>query len=71
MRLPRAFSEFAAIIITSVGAVTGVGIWFFISVLEPRGTGAMLRIFFWPWFLEWMAFTLEVIVLDYLLLHLG
>ncbi len=51
------------IVITSVGAITGVGIWFFIATLEPRGTGALLRIFFWPWFIEWFVFTAEVIVL--------
>ncbi len=55
--------KFAAILITGVGAVTGVGIWFTIGTLEPRGTAEMLRLFFWPWFLEWMAFTAEVVVL--------
>lgn len=51
------------IIITGVGAVTGVGIWFTISALAPRGTGNMLRVFFWPWFIEWAVFTAEVIVI--------
>lgn len=51
------------IIITGVGAVTGVGIWFTISALAPRGTGNMLRVFFWPWFIEWAVFTSEVIVI--------
>ena len=55
--------KFAAILITGIGAVTGVGIWFTIGTMEPRGTAEMLRIFFWPWFLEWIAFTAEVIVL--------
>jgi hypothetical protein len=50
----------AAIVITGVGAVTGVGIWFTASALNPRGIGSMLRVFFWPWFLEWIVFTLEV-----------
>lgn len=53
----------AIIIITGVGAVTGVGIWFTTSGLSPRGIGSMLRIFFWPWFTEWIIFTLEVIAL--------
>ncbi|MBU4276857.1 MAG: cytochrome C [Proteobacteria bacterium] len=51
------------IIVTAVGAVTGAGIWFTVSVLAPGGIGYMLRVFFWPWFIEWMAFTLEVLVL--------
>lgn len=53
----------AVIIITGVGAVTGVGIWFITSALSPTGIGAMLRVFFWPWFIEWGVFTLEVIVI--------
>jgi len=53
----------AVIVITGVGAVTGVGIWFITSALSPRGIGSLLRIFFWPWFTEWIAFALEVIVI--------
>jgi mono/diheme cytochrome c family protein len=52
----------ATIIITGVGAVTGVGIWFITSGLVPRGIGSMLRVFFWPWFIEWLVFAAEVIV---------
>jgi mono/diheme cytochrome c family protein len=48
------------IIITGLGAVTGVGIWFITSVLSPRSIGSLLRVFFWPWFIEWIIFTLEV-----------
>jgi mono/diheme cytochrome c family protein len=51
------------IIITGVGAVTGVGIWFITSALSPRSIGSLLRVFFWPWFIEWIIFTLEVIVI--------
>ncbi len=51
------------IIVTAVGAVTGAGIWFTVSVLVPGGIGSMLRVFFWPWFIEWIAFTLELLVL--------
>jgi mono/diheme cytochrome c family protein len=51
------------IIITGVGAVTGVGIWFITSALTPRSIGSLLRVFFWPWFIEWIIFTLEVSVL--------
>jgi hypothetical protein len=55
----------AVIVITGVGAVTGVGIWFTASALNPRGIGSLLRVFFWPWFLEWFVFALEVGVLLY------
>ncbi|MHB0940039.1 MAG: c-type cytochrome [Armatimonadota bacterium] len=55
--------RFAAIVITTVGAATGVGIWFITSVLAPRTIGSMLRIFFWPWFIEWGVFVGELLVL--------
>jgi cytochrome bd-type quinol oxidase subunit 1 len=51
------------IIITGVGAVTGVGIWVTTSVLSPRGIGSLLRVFFWPWFTEWLVFVTELIIL--------
>ncbi len=50
-------------LITVIGAITGVGIWFTIGTLEARGTSSMLRIFFWPWFIEWLVFAAEVIIL--------
>ncbi len=53
----------SAIVISTVGAVTGVGIWFLTSVLAPRSIGSMLRIFFWPWFIEWGVFVGELLVL--------
>jgi mono/diheme cytochrome c family protein len=57
------FLTFILVITTSVGAITGVGIWFITSVLSPRGIGSLLRIFFWPWFIEWLVFTAEVILI--------
>ena len=57
------FLKFTIIVITGVGAVTGVGIWFVTSALSPEGIGSLLRVFFWPWFIEWIVFTLEAIVL--------
>lgn len=59
----RRWLKVVVIVTTSLGALTGVGIWFFTSVLVPRGISSLLRIFFWPWFIEWMVFTAEVIVI--------
>ncbi len=62
-RLARDMLRFFTIIITGIGAILGVGIWFVTSTLEPRGIASLLRIFFWPWFIEWFAFASEVVVL--------
>jgi len=51
------------IVTTSIGAVTGVGIWILTGSLAPEGIGALIHLFFWPWFIEWFAFTAEVILL--------
>ena len=51
------------VVTTSVGAVTGVGIWILTGSLAPEGIGALIHLFFWPWFIEWFAFTAEVILL--------
>jgi mono/diheme cytochrome c family protein len=51
------------IIVTGIGAVTGVGIWFITTGLVPPAIGSMLRVFFWPWFIEWVVFFLEVVVI--------
>ncbi|MEJ2646986.1 MAG: cytochrome ubiquinol oxidase subunit I [Sedimentisphaerales bacterium] len=62
-RFARSAMKPAVIIITSVGAITGVGIWFTTSGVVPAAIGSMLRVFFWPWLIEWVVFALEVIVI--------
>jgi hypothetical protein len=56
----RSLLKGVIIIITGVGAPTGVGIWVATSALSPLGIGSLLRIFFWPWFLEWLVFVMEL-----------
>jgi mono/diheme cytochrome c family protein len=57
------------IVTTSVGALTGVGIWFSTSLVNPYAIGSLIRIFFWVWFAEWVVFVVEVsLLLVYVLL---
>lgn len=49
------------IITTSLGALTGVGIWFSASLLNPTAIGSLIRVFYGAWFTEWIVFVLEVI----------
>ncbi|MDD3733094.1 MAG: c-type cytochrome [candidate division Zixibacteria bacterium] len=51
------------IITTTVGALTGVGIWFTTALIAPFGIGSLLRVFFWAWFTEWLVFISEVILI--------
>jgi len=51
------------VITTSVGALTGVGIWFSTSLVNPAAIGSLIRVFFWAWFSEWVVFTFEVVLI--------
>jgi mono/diheme cytochrome c family protein len=56
------------IITTTLGALTGVGIWLGAALIAPFGIGSLLRVFFWAWFIEWIIFIIEVgLVLIYYL----
>ncbi|MEB3329360.1 MAG: c-type cytochrome [Candidatus Sericytochromatia bacterium] len=67
-RLARRLAFTFFLLTTTVGALSGVGIWFTAMVTAPQGIAAMLRIFFWAWFLEWFVFLAEVgMVLAYFL----
>lgn len=56
------------IITTTVGALTGVGIWFSAALVNPAAIGALIRVFFWGWFAEWMVFVTETcLIMTYFL----
>lgn len=59
----RWLSKWILIITTTVGAMTGVGIWFTTMVILPDAIGSLLRIFHWAWFVEWLVFVSEVVLL--------
>jgi hypothetical protein len=51
------------IISTSIGALTGIGIWIHSNIIAPNAIGGLIRVFFWKWFTEWIIFNAEVIFL--------
>lgn len=54
--LSRAF-----VLLTLVfGALSGVGIWFTISLVSPQGTSALINGFVWAWAIEWTFFLTEI-----------
>lgn len=48
------------IITTTAGALSGVGIWLSVSLVNPYSIGSLIRVFFWAWFVEWLVFITEV-----------
>ncbi|PAQ15639.1 cytochrome C [Bacillaceae bacterium SAOS 7] len=59
----RKMAKWILIITTTAGAMTGVGIWFSTTVIQPDSIGSLLRIFFWAWVAEWAVFITEVVLL--------
>ncbi|TDF92771.1 c-type cytochrome [Paenibacillus piri] len=59
----RWLSKWILIITTTLGAMTGVGIWFTTTVIQPYAIGSLLRIFHWAWFTEWLVFVSEVVLI--------
>ncbi len=53
----------AFIITTTLGAMTGVGIWVSVALVSPSSIGSLIRVFFWAWFIEWLVFVTEVILI--------
>ena len=51
------------VVTTTVGALTGVGIWLSTSLFAPFAIGSLLRVFFWGWFAEWLVFIAEVVLI--------
>lgn len=45
------------------GGISGVGIWFTISVLAPAATSSLIHIFVWGWATEWVFFIGEIVAL--------
>ncbi|MHB8078861.1 MAG: c-type cytochrome [Candidatus Krumholzibacteriia bacterium] len=51
------------IVTTTAGALTGVGIWFVASLVNPTAIGSLIHVFFWAWFTEWLVFVGEVVLI--------
>ena len=67
-RLAYKILFFCFLITTTVGALTGVGIWFSVSLVNPYSIASLIRVFFWAWFTEWLVFVTEVcLILAYTL----
>jgi hypothetical protein len=60
--LARKITFVLFIVTTTVGALTGVGIWLTAALIAPFGIGSLLRVFFWAWFTEWLVFITEVVL---------
>lgn len=45
------------------GGISGVGIWFIISLVQPAATSALIHTFVFGWAIEWVFFICEIVAL--------
>jgi cytochrome bd-type quinol oxidase subunit 1 len=53
-------STFLVLLSAVLGAITGVGIWFTIGLVQPAATAALIHAFVWGWAIEWVFFVIEI-----------
>lgn len=51
----RRLSKFFLLVTLVLGAITGVGIWFTISLVSPDAVSALIHTFLWGWAIEWTS----------------
>jgi mono/diheme cytochrome c family protein len=56
-------AKFFLLLTMVAGGVTGVGIWFIISLLSPAGTSILIHNFVFAWATEWVFFLAEIVAL--------
>jgi mono/diheme cytochrome c family protein len=53
-------SRFFILLTLVFGAITGVGIWFTITLVHPSATSSLISTFVWGWAIEWAFFATEI-----------
>ncbi|MEK6198215.1 MAG: cytochrome ubiquinol oxidase subunit I, partial [Desulfobacterales bacterium] len=56
-------TKFFLLLTMVFGALTGVGIWFTISLLNPSATSVLIHTFVFAWGTEWVFFVIEIVAL--------
>jgi len=59
----RKHTKFFLLLTMVAGALTGVGIWFTISLLSPSATSVLIHTFVFAWGTEWTFFVIEIVSL--------
>jgi len=57
----QGLSRFFVLTTLVMGALTGVGIWFIIGLLNPAATELLIHNFVWGWAAEWCFFVIEIL----------
>ncbi len=60
LKVVKAHSRFFVILTSVFGTVSGVGIWFSISLAGPEATSTLIHNFVFGWAMEWVVFMVEL-----------
>ena len=63
LKYVRSHTWFFLLLTMVLGGVTGVGIWFIISLVNPAGTSLLIHEFVFGWAIEWVFFIAEIVAL--------
>ena len=58
------FARFFVLLTLVYGSLTGVGIWFAISLVQPGGTSLLIHQFVFAWAAEWVFFLVEIVAIS-------
>jgi mono/diheme cytochrome c family protein/cytochrome bd-type quinol oxidase subunit 1 len=56
----RSHTKFFVLVTVVFGAISGVGIWFTIGLIQPSATSSLIHAYVWGWAMEWVFFFLEI-----------
>ena len=59
----RKHVRFFLLLTMVAGGMTGVGIWFVISLVQPSATSSLIHTFVFAWAIEWVFFLVEIVAL--------
>jgi hypothetical protein len=59
----KSHTRFFLLLSMVFGGITGVGIWFTISLLSPTATSTLVHTFVFGWATEWVCFLAEIVAL--------
>jgi len=59
----RRHAKFFLLMTMVAGGMTGVAIWFVISLVQPAATSLLIHVFVFGWAIEWVFFLVEVVAL--------
>jgi mono/diheme cytochrome c family protein len=61
LEFTRKFTKFFVLLTLVYGSITGVGIWFVISLVNPAATSLLIHNFVFAWASEWVVFLVEIV----------